>query len=101
MKYLVEEITKNSDAVTNQPVFYKQPDSVSGLRYAGPVWDYDNALGHTNEEAMDPVGADAGQDPIRRRNQQSLVRFPVRPARFHGAGKRTVSGCIRADSWKP
>ena len=56
MKYLVEEITKNSDAVTNSQYFYKQPDSVSGLLYAGPVWDYDNALGHTNEEAMDPVG---------------------------------------------
>ena len=55
-KYLVEEITKNSDAVTNSQYFYKQPDSVSTLLYAGPVWDYDNALGHTNEEAMDPVG---------------------------------------------
>lgn len=55
-KYLVEEITKNSDAVTNSQYFYKQPDSVSPLLFAGPVWDYDNALGHTNEEAMDPAG---------------------------------------------
>lgn len=55
-KYLVEEITKNSDAVTNSQYFYKQPDSVSPLLYAGPVWDYDNALGHTNEEAMAPTG---------------------------------------------
>ena len=55
-KYLVEETTKNSDAVTNSQYFYKQPDSVSTLLYAGPVWDYDNALGHTNEEAMAPVG---------------------------------------------
>lgn len=55
-KYLVEEIAKNSDAVTNSQYFYKQPDAVSPLLYAGPVWDYDNALGHTNEEAMDPVG---------------------------------------------
>lgn len=55
-KYLVEEITKNSDAVTNSQYFYKQADSASRLLYAGPVWDYDNALGHTSEEAMDPVG---------------------------------------------
>lgn len=55
-KYLVEEIAKNSDAVTNSQYFYKQPDSMGGLLYAGPVWDYDNALGHTNEEAMDPSG---------------------------------------------
>lgn len=55
-KYLVEEITKNSDAVTNSQYFYKQPDSVSPLLFAGPAWDYDNALGHTNEEAMDPAG---------------------------------------------
>lgn len=55
-KYLVEEITKNSDAVTNSQYFYKQPDSVSPLLFAGPVWDYDNALGHTDEEAMDPAG---------------------------------------------
>lgn len=55
-KYLVEEITKNSDAVTNSQYFYKQADAVSTLLFAGPVWDYDNALGHTSEEAMDPVG---------------------------------------------
>lgn len=55
-KYLVEEIVKNSDAVTNSQYFYKDADAVSPLLYAGPVWDYDNALGHTNEEAMDPVG---------------------------------------------
>ncbi|MDO4292666.1 MAG: CotH kinase family protein [Eubacteriales bacterium] len=53
-KYLVEEIAKNSDAVTNSQYFYKKPES--DTLYAGPVWDYDNALGHTSEEAMDPEG---------------------------------------------
>lgn len=53
-KYLIEEIAKNSDAVTNSQYFYKKAGSP--VLYAGPVWDYDNALGHTNEEAMDPYG---------------------------------------------
>lgn len=53
-KYLIEEIAKNSDAVTNSQYFYKKAESP--LLYAGPVWDYDNALGHTSEEAMDPYG---------------------------------------------
>ncbi len=53
-KYLIEEISKNSDAVTNSQYFYKKAESP--LLYAGPAWDYDNALGHTSEEAMDPYG---------------------------------------------
>ncbi len=56
MKYLVEEITKNSDAVTNSQYFYKLQDGESTRLFAGPVWDYDNALGHTNEEAKSPQG---------------------------------------------
>lgn len=53
-KYLVEEITKNSDAVTNSQYFYKKAGE--DTLYAGPVWDYDNSLGHTDEEAKDPRG---------------------------------------------
>lgn len=53
-KYLIEEIAKNSDAVTNSQYFYKKAEEP--VLYAGPAWDYDNALGHTNEEAMDPYG---------------------------------------------
>ena len=46
-KYLIEEISKNSDAVTNSQYFYKKAESP--LLYAGPAWDYDNALGHTRD----------------------------------------------------
>ena len=53
-KYLIEEIAKNSDAVTNSQYFYKKAEEP--VLYAGPAWDYDNALGHTSEEAMDPYG---------------------------------------------
>lgn len=53
-KYLIEEIAKNSDAVTNSQYFYKKAGEP--VLYAGPAWDYDNALGHTSEEAMDPYG---------------------------------------------
>ena len=58
-KYLIEEISENSDAVTNSQYFYKKRESP--LLYAGPAWDYDNALGHTSEEADGSVWTDAGQ----------------------------------------
>lgn len=53
-KYLIEEISKNSDAVTNSQYFYTKAREET--LYAGPVWDYDNAWGHTDEEAKDPRG---------------------------------------------
>ncbi len=44
-KYLVEEISKNLDAMSSSQFFYKDAGSASVL-YAGPVWDYDKSLGN-------------------------------------------------------
>ncbi len=46
LKYLLEEIVKNYDALYSSQFLYKQPDSVSTLLYAGPAWDYDRAYGN-------------------------------------------------------
>lgn len=45
-KYLVEEIVRNYDASSTSQYFYKDTDTVDGLLYAGPVWDYDMSLGN-------------------------------------------------------
>lgn len=45
-KYLIEEIFGNFDANNTSMYFYKKPDSKSKLIYAGPVWDYDGAVGN-------------------------------------------------------
>lgn len=44
-KYLVEEYVLNPDAGKTSQFFYKPNDAVSTKMYAGPVWDYDLALG--------------------------------------------------------
>ena len=44
-KYLIEEIVKNSGAGATSSYFYKDSDSNNPLIFAGPVWDYDKALG--------------------------------------------------------
>ena len=66
-KYLVEEITKNIDAMITSQYLYKYPDTVSDKLYAGPVWDYDNAIGNAHiasyEEEMTEDGeTDYGAD---------------------------------------
>lgn len=45
-KYLIEEITKNLDAASTSQYLYKPRNSVSSKIFAGPVWDYDKALGN-------------------------------------------------------
>ena len=57
-KYLVEEITKNYDGGVTSSFFYKPQDSVSTRIFAGPVWDYDVALGNCNLDriASNPLG---------------------------------------------
>lgn len=45
-KYLVEEITKNLDAMISSQYIYKYPDRISNKLYAGPAWDYDSAIGN-------------------------------------------------------
>ena len=45
-KYIVDEISLNYDVNTTSMYYYKEKDD--GLLYAGPVWDYDSALGECN-----------------------------------------------------
>ena len=45
-KYLVEEIVKNFDANRSSLYYYKPSDKDSVLAFAGPVWDYDIAIGN-------------------------------------------------------
>ena len=45
-KYLIEEVTKNLDAMITSQYLYKQKDSISTKLFAGPVWDYDSAIGN-------------------------------------------------------
>lgn len=47
-KYLLEEVSKNVDAVYSSQFFYKPQDSMSTLLYAGPGWDYDRTFGNFN-----------------------------------------------------
>ncbi len=44
-KYLIDEVFHNPDAVVASLFFYKDSDSVDSHIFAGPVWDYDRALG--------------------------------------------------------
>ena len=46
-KYLVEEIFGSVDAGSVSQYFYADP--AEGKIYAGPVWDFDNALGNASE----------------------------------------------------
>lgn len=45
-KYLVEEVVKNFDANRTSLYYYKPSDTQSKLVFAGPVWDYDIAIGN-------------------------------------------------------
>ena len=45
-KYLIDEISLNFDTNITSMFFYKEKDD--NLLYAGPVWDYDSALGECN-----------------------------------------------------
>lgn len=44
-KYLIDEVFHNPDSVIASLFFYKDLDSVDSHIFAGPVWDYDRALG--------------------------------------------------------
>jgi hypothetical protein len=45
LKYLLDEIVVNFDAIKSGSYFIKYPDSVSSLLYCCPAWDYDNCMG--------------------------------------------------------
>lgn len=44
-KYLMEEVFHDPDAIAASLFFYKDTDSVDPHIYAGPMWDYDRAMG--------------------------------------------------------
>lgn len=44
-KYMMEEVFQDPDAVKLSAFFYKDADSVDPHIYAGPMWDYDRAMG--------------------------------------------------------
>lgn len=56
-KFLIEEFSKNYDAVSGSQFFYKDSDLADPLIYAGPSWDYDLSFGN-----MDSRGAPADGD---------------------------------------
>jgi len=59
-KYWVEEVSKNYDAFASSQFMVKDSDSVDGLLYAGPCWDYDLSLGNIflagRQNAANPEG---------------------------------------------
>ena len=56
-KFLIEEFSKNYDAVSGSQFFYKDSDLADPLIYAGPSWDYDLSFGN-----IDSRGASADGD---------------------------------------
>ena len=44
--YWTQEFFKNLDASTTSTYFYKDSDNFDSKLYAGPAWDFDNALGY-------------------------------------------------------
>ncbi len=61
LKYMLEEVSKNLDANASSQFFYKPPDSVSAVAFAGPAWDYDTSLGdyasrQSQAALLDPSG---------------------------------------------
>lgn len=53
-KYLIEEVFENQDADAASQFFYKDADSVDPKIYAGPIWDYDYALGNGDRSVHNP-----------------------------------------------
>jgi len=58
-KYVLDEISKNIDSGYSSSYFYKPKDDMK--MYAGPIWDYDMALGNNRtwgeaEQLEDPNG---------------------------------------------
>ncbi len=56
IKFLVEELTKNYDAMAGSQFFYKDRDSVDPKIYAGPCWDYDLSMGDLTIAGSKPEG---------------------------------------------
>ncbi len=52
-KYLTEEIVKNDGAGATSSYFYKDSDDKDKKIHAGPVWDYDMAVGNSGRGLTD------------------------------------------------
>lgn len=86
-KYLLEEMFGNGDGGSLSQYFYRRGNDPDGKIYAGPVWDYDMAMGgydvwlkdYTNYFVMDRTEKEAGfgnpwfQSLYRRSEFRSLV----------------------------
>ena len=55
-KYLVEDLSKNYDAVSGSQYFYKDSDLIDPLIYAGPSWDYDLSFGNMLDRGLETTG---------------------------------------------
>ncbi len=62
-RYLIEELSLNSDAEITSYFFYKKADDP--LIYAGPGWDYDGAFGEMKEGCRDYSESILDLDEIR------------------------------------
>lgn len=47
--YALQELLCNTDGGRGSFYMYKQPDSLGGKMYAGPLWDFDNSLSVSDE----------------------------------------------------
>ncbi len=54
LKYLMEELTRNNDALASSQFFYKDSDSIDPKIYAGPCWDYDLSMGTMSATGVSP-----------------------------------------------
>ena len=58
LKVAVEEFCENYDVRAASHFMYKDRDSVDGLLYAGPGWDYDLTYGNKNDGQHNPLKED-------------------------------------------
>ena len=58
LKIAVEEFTANYDVRAASQYMYKDRDSVDGLLYAGPGWDYDLTYGNKDDGVRTPLKED-------------------------------------------
>ncbi|MBE5852726.1 MAG: hypothetical protein E7299_07235 [Lachnospiraceae bacterium] len=69
-KYLVDEISLNSDCNVTSAYFYKHRDE--NVLYAGPPWDYDNSYGDSQGEWLNYTHTILDLDAIREAEGFSL-----------------------------
>lgn len=76
-KFLIEDLTKNYDAVSGSQFFFKDSDSVDGLLYAGPSWDYDLCCGNMDARGQSTAGDYAAKVTVGPCNlYKQLARHP-------------------------